>query len=81
MNLVIKPILFDYEDTYFTDETRYDAYGIFDWTPSKRKVRNNLDGTWRQWTQDSPYPYEWIAAFKEKADAEFYLNWKKEQIK
>lgn len=70
MNLVIKPIIFDFEDTYFCKEDYeyINAYGVYD-----------LDETRICSYSKEPYPNEWLAAFVKKEDAEFYLNWKKSQ--
>lgn len=75
MNLIIKPIEFYYEDTEFTTEDKADAFGVYDWKTETRQGGPNHLG--KMWTYTRPtYAKEWIAAFVEKKDAEFYLTWK-----
>ena len=80
MNLVIKPIEFEYEDTNFCEEDyKYiSAYGVYDWYEKEVTLGPNSSGkTWSIIRE--PDAAEWIAAFVKKEDAEFYLNWKKSQ--
>lgn len=79
MNLVIKAVDTEYEDTYFTNDLNNTVfYGVYNWVESEYKTFNQITKKWRV-TKLYPDAYEWIAAFVSKEDAEHYLNWKKSQ--
>lgn len=68
---MVKPIEFVYEDTEFCDESRAEAWGVFNTTPIPWTMfcKQN-DGTIKEISEfRDAYAYEWFAAFRNKDDA------------
>ncbi len=79
MNLVIKAVATEYENTYFVnDPANAEFYGVYNWVKREYKTFNEITKEWRVY-YSYPSAYQWMAAFVSKEDAEHYLNWKKSQ--
>ena len=65
---IVKPIMFEYEDTYYCDEKEAESFGVFDDTPIDITCG---DGVVKQFERSA---YSWEACFLNKEHAKEYCD-------